>query len=51
MNTNTPPPPRRPHTPLAAINPLSPTTVRAAGRVADIPGRRPVRPLTFNSAL
>lgn len=41
----------RPHTPLSAIDPLGTATVRSAERVTDIPGRRPVRPITFNSAL
>ncbi|MFC9847780.1 hypothetical protein ACFWFF_01520 [Streptomyces sp. NPDC060223] len=41
----------RRHTPLAAIDPRGRAAVRAAGRVADIPGRRTVRPNTFNSAL
>jgi FXSXX-COOH protein len=47
----TQPPPRRPHTPLAAINPRGQAAVRAVGRVADIPGRRPVKPITFDSAI
>ncbi|MFC7264550.1 MULTISPECIES: hypothetical protein [Streptomyces] len=37
-------PVRKPHTPLSAIAP-------SAGRAADIPGRRPVKPITFDSAL
>jgi hypothetical protein len=45
----TPPKPRRPHTPLAQIDRA--TAARAAGRVTDIPGRRPARPITFDSAL
>ncbi|WP_167459216.1 MULTISPECIES: hypothetical protein [Streptomyces] len=48
--TNTPKPARK-HTPLKAINPNSQATARAAGRVGDIPGRRPVKPITFDSAL
>lgn len=44
-------PARRPHTPLAAINPRDPATTRAAGRITDIPGRRPGQPITFDSAL
>ena len=46
-----PPVADRQHTPLSAINPRGSTAVRTAGRTTDIPGRRPVRPLTFNSAL
>ncbi|MCX4993438.1 hypothetical protein [Streptomyces sp. NBC_00568] len=42
---------RRPHTPLSAIDPLGIAAVRAAGRVPDIPGRRPGKPVTFDSAL
>lgn len=44
-------PVRRAHTPLAQIDPLGPAAVRAAGRVRDIPGRRPVKTITFDSAL
>lgn len=44
-------PVRRPHTPLSAIDPLGAAAVRAAGRVTDIPGRRTVKPITFDSAL
>lgn len=51
MTNTTPPPPRRPHTPLSAIDPLGATAVRAAGRVTDIPGRRPAKPITFDKAL
>ncbi|MEU9207904.1 hypothetical protein AB0D27_08135 [Streptomyces sp. NPDC048415] len=46
-----PRPVRRPHTPLSAIDPLGAAAVRSAGRVTDIPGRRPVKPITFDSAL
>ncbi|MFI6334328.1 hypothetical protein [Streptomyces sp. NPDC050535] len=46
-----PQPMRRSHTPLSAIDPLGTAAVRSAGRVTDIPGRRPVRPITFDSAL
>ncbi|MFF4346786.1 hypothetical protein [Streptomyces sp. NPDC001530] len=46
-----PRPVRRPHTPLAAIDPLGAVAVRAAGRITDVPGRRPVKPITFDSAL
>jgi FXSXX-COOH protein len=42
---------RRAHTPLADIDPQGAVTVRATGRVKDIPGRRPVKPITFDSAL
>lgn len=42
---------RRPHTPLSQIDPNAHKTVLAAGRVRDIPGRRPVKPITFDSAL
>ncbi|MFF0140458.1 hypothetical protein ACFYRN_28840 [Streptomyces sp. NPDC005227] len=42
---------RRPRTPLASIDPHSTASARAAGRMRDIPGRRPVRPITFDSAL
>ncbi|MEV7343871.1 hypothetical protein [Streptomyces sp. NPDC093544] len=42
---------RRSHTPLSAIDPLGTAAVRSAGRVTDIPGRRPVKPITFDSAL
>lgn len=45
------PPPKRKHTPLSAIDPLGAAAVRKAGRVTDIPGRRPVKPITFDSAL
>ena len=44
-------PMRRPHTPLFAIDPTGTAAVRAAGRVTDIPGRRPGKPITFDSAL
>ncbi|MFF1642433.1 hypothetical protein ACFVXA_33390 [Streptomyces sp. NPDC058246] len=37
-------PVRKQHTPLSAIAP-------AAGRATGIPGRRPVKPITFDSAL
>jgi len=47
MTTNTPKP-ARPHTRLAAIPPA--TAVRSVSR-GDIPGRRPARPITFDSAL
>jgi hypothetical protein len=46
---NQPKPTRRPHTPLAQIDRA--TAARAAARVTDIPGRRPVKPITFDSAL
>ena len=52
--TNTPTPPRpkrRAHTPLSAIDPLGRAAVRSAGRVTDVPGRRTVKPITFDSAL
>ncbi|MET7944267.1 hypothetical protein [Streptomyces sp. NPDC005302] len=42
---------RRPRTPLASIDPHSARAARAAGRMRDIPGRRPPRPITFDSAL
>ncbi|MFJ8995582.1 hypothetical protein ACIRQH_34905 [Streptomyces sp. NPDC102279] len=42
---------RRPRTPLAQIDPHSKTAARAAGRMRDIPGRRPAQPITFDSAL
>ncbi|MFF0138529.1 hypothetical protein ACFYRN_19065 [Streptomyces sp. NPDC005227] len=41
----------RPRTPLASIDPHSASAARAAGRMRDIPGRRPLRPITFDSAL
>jgi hypothetical protein len=41
--------PRRRHTPLADIDPV--VAARKAGRVTDIPGRRPGKPITFDSAL
>jgi FXSXX-COOH protein len=43
--------PVRRHTPLSQIDPHGKAAVRSAGRVTDIPGRRPVRPITFDSAL
>lgn len=46
-----PRPVRRPHTPLSAIDPLGAAAVRSAGRIADVPGRPPVKPITFDSAL
>jgi hypothetical protein len=46
-----PRPVRRQHTPLSAIDPLGTAAVRSAGRVTDIPGRRPTKPITFDSAL
>ncbi|MFG2311259.1 hypothetical protein ACGFS9_21715 [Streptomyces sp. NPDC048566] len=49
--TASPRPTRRPHTPLAAIDPFGTAAVRSAGRVTDIPGRRPAKPITFDSAL
>lgn len=36
---------------LVDIDPHSPAAVRSTGRVGDIPGRRPVKPITFDSAL
>ena len=39
----TPRPVRKPHTPLAAV--------RSAGRATGTPGRRPAKPITFDSAL
>jgi hypothetical protein len=51
MDTTTPPPKRKPHTPLKAIDPLGAAAVRKAGRVTDIPGRRTVKAITFDSAL
>lgn len=48
---DTTPPGRRPHTPLWSIKPTGQAAVRAAGRVTDIPGRRLVKPITFDSAL
>lgn len=47
MNT-TPKPASKPHTRLAAIPPT--TAVRGVSR-GDIPGRRPAKPITFDSAL
>jgi hypothetical protein len=44
-------PARRTHTRLADIDPTAQSTVRSAGRVRDIPGRRPAKPITFDSAL
>lgn len=44
-------PVRRAHTPLWQIKPFGKAAVRAAGRVTDIPGRRLVKPITFDSAL
>lgn len=40
---------RRTHTRLSAIDPVA--AARAAGRILDIPGRRPAKPITFDSAL
>lgn len=45
----TPPPARRPRTPLADVDVTA--AARNADRIRDIPGRRPVRPITFDSAL
>ena len=44
-------PRRRPRTPLAAVDPYGAAAVRKACRVTDIPGRRPGKPITFDSAL
>jgi len=46
-----PRPARKQHTPLSAIDPLGAAAVRSAGRVTDVPGRRPAKPITFDSAL
>ncbi|MFD5631602.1 hypothetical protein [Streptomyces sp. NPDC127072] len=44
-------PAARRHTPLAAVDPYGRRAVLAAGRADDIPGRRPVRLVTFDSAV
>ncbi|MFD4547259.1 hypothetical protein [Streptomyces sp. NPDC058466] len=47
----TPKPVRKQHTPLKAIDSLGPAITRDVGQVRDIPGRRPAKPITFDSAL
>ena len=44
MNAKTTPPVKRPHTPLAVA-------VRRVTRAVGVAGRRPVKPITFDSAL
>ncbi|WP_167459133.1 MULTISPECIES: hypothetical protein [Streptomyces] len=51
MKDSTTPAKPRAHTPLWQIKPNGRDAVRAAGRVTDIPGRRPAKPITFDSAL
>lgn len=48
---DTTPAAKRAHTPMRSIKPTGRAAVRAAGRVTDIPGRRPTKPITFDSAL
>lgn len=45
----TQPPARRPRTPLKDVDVVA--AARNAGRIVDIPGRRPAKPITFDSAL
>ncbi len=44
-------PSHRQHAPLSAINTREATALRSAGRILDVPGRRPSQPITFDSAL
>ena len=37
--------------PLSAINTHEAAAMRSTSRVTDIPGRRPTKPITFDSAL
>ncbi|MCI3269893.1 hypothetical protein [Streptomyces cylindrosporus] len=39
------------HVPLWAIDPSGIAATRSTARVTDIPGKRPTRPITFDSAI